>query len=188
MGLVKTWILSVSLFIGISGAAGAKTVTFPEKDPAFSVTLPAGWTAELDPLGNLSCKAGGGSWLKFSIGKLFAKNDEEMKAYLQGITKPSNTAITSPDRIRREIDIKTFDVSEIKETTTPNHLKLFRITWSSRFREILMFHSTTAFSPEKGSWFAVDYSEWEQEVNPVENWGVVSKILESIRPISERKR
>jgi hypothetical protein len=78
---MKTLLLSICLFIGTYSGLEAKTVRFPEKDPAFSVTVPDDWTVTVSSEGNLDCKAGDGSGLAFLIQKLEAKTEEEMKAF-----------------------------------------------------------------------------------------------------------
>jgi hypothetical protein len=73
---MKTLLLSVSLLIATYPGLGAKTVKFPEKDPAFSITLPDDWIVKTDRDGNLDCKAGDGSRLSFLIQRLDAKTEE----------------------------------------------------------------------------------------------------------------
>ena len=57
---MKTLLILVSLLIATSLSLSAKTLKFPEKDPAFSITLPDGWTAVPDKDGNLDCQSGDG--------------------------------------------------------------------------------------------------------------------------------
>ena len=42
---MKTLILSASLLIATSLSLSAKTIKYPEKNPAFNITLPDDWTA-----------------------------------------------------------------------------------------------------------------------------------------------
>jgi hypothetical protein len=50
---MKTPLILASLLIATSLSLSAKTFKFPEKDPAFSITLPDGWTAVPDKDGTL---------------------------------------------------------------------------------------------------------------------------------------
>ncbi len=60
-------ILAASLLIATSLGLSAKTIKYPEKEPAFSITIPDDWTAKPDKDGNLDCEAGDGSKFSFSI-------------------------------------------------------------------------------------------------------------------------
>lgn len=169
---MKTLLLSVSLFIASSLGLSAKTVKFPEKDPAFSVTLPNDWTAEVNKDGNLEGKAGGGSQVGFLLQKLDGKAEEEAKTYLKGII---NTIMLG--------DAKDARISEIKETTTPSGVKLFAITCTGPAAGIEMFYSATAFSPKKETWFAVVTLETAADAKSAEK--VMSEILNSLTPASD---
>jgi hypothetical protein len=94
-----------------------------------------------------------------------------MKAYLQSIVKTMDLG-----------DPKTSKVSEIKETTTPNDVKLFGINCTGPAIGVEMFYSATAFSPKKGTYFAILDTETAAEAKAHEK--VMSEILNSIKPIS----
>jgi len=55
-----------SLVLAPAISLQAKTVKFPADDPAFSFTLPDGWTTESGPEGRIYCTAGDGS--EFKVG------------------------------------------------------------------------------------------------------------------------
>ena len=137
---MKALLLSASLFVATVVGLDAKTVRHPEKDPTFTITLPDDWSAAPDQEGNLVCKAGDGSTFGFSIQKMPAKTEEEMKAYFLSIVQE---IFGDPEPLK---------VSEIKERTTPNGVTLFAITRTGPLIGVEMSYSTTAFSPKKGIW------------------------------------
>jgi hypothetical protein len=168
---MKTLLLSVSLFVGILSSSEAGTATFPEKDPAFTVTYPDDWTVKVDSEGNLNFKAGARSGPSFLIQKLDAKTEEEVTVFLQRIVKSLDLG-----------DAKTAKVSEIKETTTPKGVKLRAITSANTAMGVEMIYSDTAFAPKKGVYFgllnvgfAADLKAQEKEI---------TEVLNSITPVS----
>jgi hypothetical protein len=72
----------------------AKTVEFPAKDPAFSFTLPDGWTTETGEDGRVYCTAGDGS--EFKIGFVASpglKTADDAKELLPKILKGMSDAM-----------------------------------------------------------------------------------------------
>jgi hypothetical protein len=72
----------------------AKTVKFPADDPAFSFSLPDGWTTETGEDGRLYCTAGDGS--EFKIGFVASpgvKNADDAKELLPKILKGMSDAM-----------------------------------------------------------------------------------------------
>ena len=168
---MKTLLLSISWLIWTCSDLQAKTATFPEKDPAFSVDVPDNWTVKVDREGNLSCEAGDGSRFSVIIQKLDAKTEEEMKAFLQRIVRSLDMG-----------DAKTAKVSEIKETTTPKGIKLFAITSTNTAVGVEMIYSDTAFAPRKGMYFGLLNAELAEKAKAHEKQ--TTEILNSITPIS----
>jgi hypothetical protein len=81
-----TCLAAGSLFLAPAFSLQAKTVKFPADDPAFSFTLPDGWTTETGKDGRLYCTAGDGS--EFKIGFVASpgvKSDDDAKALLPKI-------------------------------------------------------------------------------------------------------
>ena len=103
---MKTSILAASLLLAVSFSLFAKTIKYPEKDPAFSMTLPDGWTCKPDKDGNLDVEAGDGSKFSFSIIPTKEMNKEdELKAYLPQLAQKMGDGAKISD----------LKVSEIKE-------------------------------------------------------------------------
>jgi hypothetical protein len=129
----------------VASSANAKTISYPEEAPVFTITLPDDWATELNDAGNLHCEAGDGSTFNFLITtpSEAVRSESEMKAYLPKFAR--NFAL----------DAK---VGEIKETTTAKKLKLFAIAVSTGEAEkgggetVL---SLTAFAPKKGAYFII---------------------------------
>jgi len=76
-------LLAATLFLATALNLKAKTIKYPEKDPAFSITLPDYWTTKPGQDGGLDCKAGDGSKFYFSIVPFEDVNTEaDVKAVL----------------------------------------------------------------------------------------------------------
>ena len=167
---MKTLLLPVSLFIATSLSLSAKTVKFPEKDPAFSVTVPNDWTDTVNKDGDLECKAGGGSSVGFFIQKIDGKTAEEAKTYLNATIKAIYHG-----------DFKEAKLGESKETTTPTGVKMFGITATGPAEGIEMFYMAVAFSPKKETWFVLLDIEPAADAKARK---VTGEILNSITPAS----
>jgi hypothetical protein len=139
-------IFAASLLIATSLSLSAKTIKYPEKDPSFSIMLPADCTAKPDKDGNLDCEAGDSSKFSFSI--VSSKNittDEELKVYLPKL------ANTMGDGAK----MKDLKVGEVKEGATANKLKLLGLNAHGKSDGIEMVISLAAFAPTKGSYFVI---------------------------------
>jgi hypothetical protein len=82
------------LFLVPALSLQAKTVKFPADDPAFSFTLPDGWTTESGPEGRIYCTAGDGS--EFKIGFVSSpgvKSVDDAKQLLPKILKGMSDAM-----------------------------------------------------------------------------------------------
>jgi hypothetical protein len=87
-----TFVATGCLLLGASRSLQAKTVEFPEKDPAFTFNLPDGWTTETEKDGRIYCTAGDG--FKFGIvASPGVENAEEAKALLPTILKAMSDAM-----------------------------------------------------------------------------------------------
>lgn len=72
----------------------AKTVKFPADDPAFSFSLPDGWTTETGPDGRLYCAAGDGSDFKIGfVASPGVKSADDAKELLPKILKGMSDAM-----------------------------------------------------------------------------------------------
>ena len=82
------------LLLGGSLSLQAKTVEFPEKDPAFTFNLPDGWTTETAKDGRIYCTAGDGSGFKFGIvASPGVKNADDAKDLLPKVLKAMSDAM-----------------------------------------------------------------------------------------------
>ena len=139
-------ILAASLLIATSLSLSAKTIKYPEKDPAFSITLPDGWTAKPDKDGNLDCEAGDGSKFSFSI--IDSKNittDEELKTYLPKLAETMGEGAK----------LKDLKVGDVKEMTTANKVKLMGLNAHGQTEGVDMVISLAGFAPAKGNYFVI---------------------------------
>jgi hypothetical protein len=92
--LFLTCLSTVSLFLAPALSLQAKTVEFPAKDPAFSFSLPDGWTTETGEDGRLYCTAGDGS--EFKVGFVASpgvKNADDAKTLLPKILQGMSDAM-----------------------------------------------------------------------------------------------
>lgn len=62
--------LAASLFVSLVLPLEAKSVKFPEADPAFKFKLPEGWTMEADKDGDLVCKSGDSPGITLNVNKM----------------------------------------------------------------------------------------------------------------------
>lgn len=140
-------ILTASLLIATPLSLNAKTIKYPEKNPAFSITLPDGWTAKPDKDGNLDCEAGDDSKFSFSIisAKEMNKGEEELKTYLPTLAKTMGDGA----------EIKDLKVGEIKEMTNGNGVKFFGLNANGPSSGVEMIISLAAFAPKKDTYFII---------------------------------
>jgi hypothetical protein len=139
-------ILATSLLLATSLSLSAKTIKYPEKDPAFSITLPDGWTAKPDKDGNLDCVAGDGSNFSFSI--IAATNitsDDELKSYLPKLAQTMSEGA----------QLKDLKVGDVKEMTTANKVKLMGLNAHGQTEGVPMVISLAGFAPTKGNYFVI---------------------------------
>jgi hypothetical protein len=171
---MKTLFVAASLWIALSLSLVAKTVKFPEKDPAFSLTLPDDWTTTPKHDG-LECAAGDGSGYSFLIQSFDAKSDEELKTSLPKLVQ---TMGDIPDLK----DLKpTSDVVEMAMAKT----KLFIANATASIGEIKMILTAIAFAPKKGTYFSVITIEPEAVDRAHDK--VMGEIMGTITPISGGK-
>lgn len=168
---MKTLLILASLFIATSLSLNAKTFKYPEKDPAFSITLPDGWTAVPDKDGNLDCQSGDGSKFSFSI--IDSKNitsDADLKTYLPKLAETMGEGAK----------LKDLKVGEVKEMTTANKVKLMGLNAHGQTEGVEMVISLAGFAPSKGNYFVIMGAE-SAEVDKAhdKDMGV---ILNSITP------
>jgi hypothetical protein len=147
---MRTPLILASFLIATSLSLSAKTFKFPENDPAFSITLPEGWTAVADKDGNLDCQSGDGSKFSFSI--IDSKNittDEELKAYLPKLAETMGEGA----------QLKDLKVGDVKEMTTANKVKLMGLNAHGQAEGVAMVISLAGFAPAKGNYFVVMAAE-----------------------------
>ena len=170
-------LLAASLLIATSLGLSAKTIKYPDKDPAFSITIPDDWTATSDKDGNLDCEAGDGSKFSFSIisAEEMKKDEAELKTYLPTLAKTMGDGA----------EIKDVKVGEIKEMTTPKGVKLI---WSQREGaklRIEMVISLAAFAPKKDIYFIIMAAAMA-DVDKAHDQ-TMGEIINSITPISGKE-
>lgn len=170
---MKTFLISVSLFVALSCSVDAKTVKFPEKDPAFSLTLPDDWTTTPKNDG-LECQAGDGSKYSFLIQSFDAKSDDEAKANLPKLIQA----------MANNPDLKDFkamdDVAEMKMA----EMKLFVANGTASTSGTKMIFTAVGFAPKKGgAYFSVISAEAEAVDQAHDK--VMGEIMGSIAPISD---
>ena len=150
---MKTLLILASLLIASSLGLSAKTFKYPEKDPAFSITLPDGWTAAPDKDGNLDCQSGDGSKFSFSI--IDSKNitsDGELKAYLPKLAETMGEGAK----------LKDLKVGDVKEMTNANKVKLMGLNAHGETEGVKMVISLAGFAPAKGNYFVIMAAESEE--------------------------
>jgi hypothetical protein len=165
-------LLAASFLIAASPNLRAKTIKYPEKDPAFSITLPDGWTAKPDKDGNLDCQAGDDSKFSFSIiASPNITSDEELKSYLPKL------AATMAEGAK----LKGLKVGDVKEMTTANKVKLMGLNATGQTEGVEMVISLAGFAPAKGNYFVIMGAE-SVEVDKAHDKDM-GTILNSISPI-----
>lgn len=171
---MKTLLLLAATFlIAASPSLLAKTIKFPEKDPAFSITLPDGWTAKADKDGNLDCQAGDGSKFSFSIiASSNITSDEELKSYLPKL------AATMSEGAKLE----GLKIGEVKEMTTAKKVKLMGLNAHGQTEGVEMVISLAGFAPAKDSYFVIMAAE-SVEVDKAHDKDM-GAILNSISPVA----
>lgn len=171
-------ILAASLLIATSGGADAKTIKYPDKDPAFSITIPDDWTAKPDKDGNLDCEAGDDSQFSFSIIStegMEMENEEKVKTYLSTLAKTMGDGA----------EIKDLKIGEMKEMTTPKGVKLFGLNAKGPSSGADMVISLAAFAPKKGTYFII-MAAAEASVDKAHD-KAMGEIIGSITPISGKE-
>jgi hypothetical protein len=168
---MKTLLSSVGLLIALSCSLEAKTVKFPEKDPAFSITLPDDWTTTPKNDG-LECQAGDGSNYSFLIQTFDVKSDDEAKTNLPKLIQAMGD---NPD-------LKDFKpVGEIMEMTMAK-MKLFIANATASTEGTKMIFTAVGFAPKKGAYFSVVSVEPEAVDRAHDK--AMGEIMGSITPIS----
>ena len=171
---MKTAILLVSLFLATSLSVGAKTVKYPEKDPAFSITLPDDWTTKAKPDGNLECIAGDGSKFSFIVQAQDSKTDDALKNDMGTLAKAMGEGA----------EMKDLKISDVIEMAMPK-VKLFAVNGTGTTSGLDMILTVVGFAPKKGTYFAVLAVE-TKEVDRAHD-KVMGEIMSSITPVSDAK-
>ncbi len=127
----------------------AKTIKFPEADPAFSFTLPEGWTSSVDSKGSLDCVAGNGSKYIFSVVDAEAlpelSTEAPVKGYLPKLAKTMGDAA----------NITNLKVSDVQEMTTEKKVKVFGLDGKGTASGVEMDISLGGFASDEGHYFIV---------------------------------
>ena len=168
---MKTLLSCVSLLIALSCSLEAKTVKFPEKDPAFSITIPEDWTTTPKNDG-LECKAGDGSNYSFLIQSFDAKSDDEVKTNLPKLIQAMGD---NPE-------LKDFKLMGDVAEMTMAKMKLFIANAGASTGGTKMIFTAVAFAPKKGTYFSVISAE--VEAVDLAHDKAMGEIMGSITPTS----
>jgi hypothetical protein len=165
-------IIAATLLLGTSFGLRAETVKFPEKDPAFSVTVPKGWTATTDKDGNLILVCSKDNLTTGFLRQEELKTDDDLAQFLMLLAH----------EIATKLELKDLRVGEINKSRTENGIKLFRLNASGtdpKGREMIL--PMAGFAPRTGVYFFTSapspagvYKEHQKDN---------SDILNSITPI-----
>ena len=165
-------LLAATLLLATALNLNAKTIKYPEKDPAFSMTLPDDWTAKPDKDGNLDCESGDGSKFSFSIVPTRDLNTEtDLKAYLPKLAKIMGDGAK----------IKELKIGDIGEMTTAKKVKFFGLAAKGETSGIEMVITLAAFAPKKDIYFVIMAAE-PAEVDKAHG-KTMDEIIESIMPL-----
>lgn len=165
-------LLSATLLFATALNLNAKTIKYPEKDPAFSITLPDDWTAKPDKDGNLDCESGDGSKFSFSIVPTKDLNTEaDLKAYLPKLAKIMGDGAK----------MENLKVGEVGEMTTAKKVKLFGLNANGPTSGVEMVISLAAFAPKKDTYFVIMSAE-PSEVDKAHG-KMMGEIIDSITPL-----
>jgi hypothetical protein len=168
---MKTLSIAVSLLIAVSCSLEGKTVKFPEKDPAFSLTLPDDWTTTPKNDG-LECQAGDGSKYSFLIQSFDAKSDDEVKTNLPKLIQA----------MANNPDLKDFKPMEDVAEMAMAKMKLFIANGIGSAGGTKMIFTAVAFAPKNGTYFSVISAEAEAVDQAHDK--VMGEIMGSITPTS----
>lgn len=165
--------LAAALLVAASLSLSAGTMKYPEKDPAFSFTLPDGWTTTVDKKGALDCKVNGSSKFPiFSINPLKGRTTEAaITAAMPKLAKISGESA----------GIENLQISDIKEMTTAKNVKFLRLNATGPTSEIEMVMSILAFAPRKDTYFVIMSSALASDKTHEQ---AIGEIVKSITPIS----
>ena len=165
-------LLAATLLLATALNLNAKTIKYPEKDPAFSITLPDDWTAKPDKDGNLDCEAGDGSKFSFSIVPSKEINTEaDLKAFLPKLAQGMADGAK----------IENVKVGDVGEMTTAKKVKLFGLNAKGPTSGVDMVITLAAFAPKKDTYFvimSVDPSDVDKA-----HGKVMGEIIDSITPL-----
>jgi hypothetical protein len=137
-------IIAATLLLVPSFSLRAETVKFPEKDPAFSVTPPKGWTVTTDKEGNLHLLCPKDNATTLFIPQPDVKTDDDLAQFLMLLAH----------ELEKNLELKDLRVGEINKSKTENGLKLFRLNASgttSDGREMIL--PLAGFAPRTGVYF-----------------------------------
>jgi hypothetical protein len=165
-------IIAAALLFCTSFSLRAETVKFPEKDPAFSVTLPKGWTMTTDKEGNLHLVCPKDNLNTVFIPQPDLKTDEDLAQFLTLLAH----------ELEKNLELKDLRVGEINKSRTENGLKLFRLNASGtdpKGREMIL--PLAGFAPTTGVYF-ITSSPCPSDVYK-EHQKDNSDIINSITPI-----
>jgi hypothetical protein len=168
---MKPLLLSACFLVALAFSLEAKTVKFPEKDPAFTLTLPDDWTTTPKNDG-LECEAGDGSKYSFLIQSFDAKSDDEAKANLPKLIQA----------MANNPDLKDFKPMEDVAEMAMAKMKLFIANGIGSVGGTKMIFTAVAFAPKKGTYFSVVSAETEAVDQAHDK--VMGEIMGSLTPIS----
>jgi hypothetical protein len=165
-------LLTATLLLATAFGLQAKTLKYPEKNPAFSITLPDDWTAKPDKDGNLDCEAGDGSKFSFSIVPSMDVNTEaDLKAFLPKLAQGMADGAK----------IENVKVGNIGEMTTSKKVKLFGLNANGATSGTDMVITLAAFAPKKDTYFVI-MSVAPSEVDKAHG-KMMGEIIDSITPL-----
>lgn len=165
-------LLAATLLLPTALNLNARTIKYPEKNPAFSITLPDDWTTKPDKDGNLDCQAGDGSKFSFSIVTSREVNTEaDLKAFL------SKLAQGMADGAK----IENVKVGDIGEMTTTKKVKFFGLDAKGPTSGVEMVITLAAFAPKKDTYFGIMSVE-PSDVDKAHG-KMMGEIIDSITPL-----
>lgn len=150
--------------------ADTRTITFPKKNPTFTISVPADWTSKVDKDGDIECRSDDGSDFGFTI--MIAKDIESLADLKEFLPKMA-------DEIATGAKLKKVKIGDLSEGKSPDGISMAVLETVGKIQGEDFIITLMGFTPARGKYYILMTSEGA-EVDKAHQKDM-SKIVDSIK-------